>query len=413
MEQVDERIFRLAIAIGIGFLVGLQREWISGKPIGLRSFALIATLGGATGMLEPQLGVWPIAVGLAGLAFGLFLHAEEVGKVKGTHGVTTEIAALVVFILAAAATLGYITEAVVLGGLVTLLLHWKQPLHALVSKIGKEDFQAISRFVLVALVVLPILPNQTYGWFEILNPFQIWLMAVLIVAINLSGYIVLRIAGNRTGAAMAGILGGLISSTATTASYAGKSKKNTKLVPLAAIVICVASTLVYARIMLEIAVVAPGLLAVSLPPLLAFSVCMIILVGIMVFLVPTGEVDNPDHGNPAQLKVALVFAAIYGLIIFTVAAVKELLGIEWIYLVGALSGLTDVDALTLSISQLFQAGELDANTSWRVIFIASLANLVFKMGVVAMLGNARLKKWISISFGVAVTVGILLLLVWP
>lgn len=212
---------------------------------------------------------------------------------------------------------------------------------------------------------------------------------------------------------MAGALGGLISSTATTVSYAGTTKENNTLDAVAAIVICVASTMVYGRILLEISVVAPGLLAYTFWPLISFSVFMVIVVAIIVSRVPAEQIETPETDNPAQLKVALTFAALYAVVIFAVAAVKELFGDQWIYLVSALSGLTDVDALTLSVSQLFQAGTLDGGTGGRAIFIASLSNLIFKWGVVLTLGNRRLKKWISIAFGSAVVVGLFILVIWP
>jgi uncharacterized membrane protein (DUF4010 family) len=413
LEQIDEHILRLAIAIGIGFLVGLQREWVTGKRVGLRSFVLIATLGGVCGLLVPELGPWLPAAALVALAFGLFLHAKSIEDAVGPHGMTTEIAALVVFVLGTSVVLGYVTEGVVLGGFITILLHWKQPLQSLVRKIGANDFAAIARFLVVALVVLPVLPNQAYGYFSVLNPYQIWLMVVLVVAINLAGYIVLRIIGSRSGATVAGALGGLISSTATTVSYAGKTKENANLDAVAAIVICVASTMVYGRILLEISIVAPGLLAYTLWPLVSFTVFMIIAVTVLVTRVPAEQVETPETDNPAQLKVAFTFAALYAAVIFAVAAVKELLGDQWIFLVSALSGLTDVDALTLSVSQLFQAGSLDGVTGGRAIFVASLSNLIFKWGVVLTLGNRRLKTWISAAFGSAIVVGLIILVTWP
>jgi len=413
LDQIDERFLRLAIAIGIGFLVGLQREWATGKSVGLRSFVLIATLGGISGVLVPDLGPWPPVAALVALAFGLFFHGKSIEDAKGPHGITTELAALVVFVLGVSVVLGYVTEGVVLGGFVTILLHWKQPLQALVHKIGANDFAAIARFLIVALVVLPVLPNKTYGFLSVLNPFQIWLMVVLVVTINLAGYIVLRVVGSRSGATVAGALGGLISSTATTVSYAGKTKENDGLDAIAAIVICVASSIVYGRVLLEISVVAPGLLSYTFWPLILFSIFMIIVAAIIISRVSSEQIETPETDNPAQLKVALMFAALYAVVIFAVAAVKELFGDQWIYLVSALSGLTDVDALTLSVSQLFQAGTLDGGTGGRAIFIASLSNLVFKWGVVLTLGNRRLKKWISFAFGSAVIVGLIIIIIWP
>ena len=193
MEFIDPRMLGLAIAIGLGLLVGLQREWVAGKPIGLRSFALITTIGGLIGLFTMEYGAWILASGLIAVTIAIYSHAYFLSRQGSIGGMTTELAAMTMFLVGVLATSGYTAGAVVLGGVVTLLLHWKAPLHTWVERIGEREFQAIARFVLISLVVLPILPNNAYGPYSVLNPWQIWLMVVLIVSINLAAYVLLKV----------------------------------------------------------------------------------------------------------------------------------------------------------------------------------------------------------------------------
>ena len=156
----------------------------------------------------------------------IYGHAFLVQKSAPVTGMTTELAALAMFLVGALATSGYMEVAVVTTGAVTLLLHWKTPMHSLVVRVGEADFEAIVRFVLITLVILPILPDATYGPYAVLNPRQMWLMVVLIVAINLVGYVSLKFARGRGGALLSGTLGGLISSTATTVSFVATAPRN-------------------------------------------------------------------------------------------------------------------------------------------------------------------------------------------
>lgn len=191
---IDERLIGLGIALGIGLLIGLQREWAEEKPVGIRSFALIALAGALAALLLNKLGGWPVAAGLVALGLILAKHHE-----RGENGgVTSLIAALVVFLLGAAAGAGFWLHSAVIGGVV-MLLHGKQPMHDWVERLGQDDFRVIGRFILITLVILPILPDRTYGPYDVFNPFKTWLLVTLIVSINLVGFISLRAGGTRAG----------------------------------------------------------------------------------------------------------------------------------------------------------------------------------------------------------------------
>lgn len=404
---------QLTIALGLGLLVGLQREWVEEKPLGLRSFALITLIGALIGLYAEDGGPWIVAAGLLVVALAIFVHSILLAREKEVAGMTTELAGIAMYMVGAMTTTGYPVTAVVLTGVVTLLLHWKAPLHALTHRIEPEEFQAVARFVLVTLVVLPILPNRTFGPYDVLNPFQIWLMVVLIVGLNMAGYLALRFTRGRGGALLGGVLGGLVSSTATTVSYSTRSRADRAMAPVAAVVILIASALVYVRVLLEILAVAPTLLGWLIWPVLAYLGLFAVVVGTLILRFKKTDGEEIKTGNPAELSTALVFAAIYSVVVFASAAVSERYGEAMLYPVAVLSGLTDVDAITLSIGNLFHASRISADTAWRVIFIASVANLLFKAGVVAVIGGAALRRRLLPVMAALTAVGVLCPAFWP
>lgn len=398
--------------MALGLLVGLQREWVAQKRIGLRSFALISTIGGLVGLFATEYGGWVLASGLLVITIAVFIHTYLVSARSDVSGMTTELAAIAMFLIGALVTSGHMVVAVVLAGLVTLLLHWKTPMHKWVKRIGNVEFEAIGRFVLITLVVLPILPNETYGPYAVLNPWQIWLMVVLIVAINLFGYISFKIASGKSGALVSGIVGGLVSSTATTVSFSKRTRETESMAPAAAIVVLIASALVYVRIIIETAVAAPDLLADLLGPVVTFMAIFIATVAILLLRLHPGEPQAEDASNPAEIKTALSFAFLYAVILFISAFVNENFGESMLYPVAILSGLTDIDAITLSVCRLFAESRIDGDIAWRVIFVASLSNLVFKMGVVALFGGRQLRRRVVPIVACLTLIGCVGLMLW-
>lgn len=285
---------------------------------------------------------------------------------------------------------------------------------------GGSDMTAIMQFALVTLVVLPVLPDRVYGPYDVLNPRQIWWMVVLIVSINLAGYVVAKLFGTRSGALIGGVLGGLVSSTATTVSYARRTRETTagaKEAPaqaaLAAVVIVVASTVSFARVLVEIAVIAPSQLAAMAAPLGAMMACVLVL-SVAAWLLGHRDTSRPlpERANPAELKPALVFGALYALVILAVAFAKSRFGAAGLYPVAVVSGMTDMDAITLSTSNLAAQGRFEAQTAWRVILLAALANLAFKGACACVLGSSALRTRIVILFGLALAGGAGILLLW-
>jgi uncharacterized membrane protein (DUF4010 family) len=422
IEQVlSESFLQLAVALGLGLLVGLQRERTAREVAGIRTFALITVFGTLSAQLASALGGWVVAAGFVATA-GLLAAAnlvwarthEKNGR-EAEPGQTTEFAALVMFAAGALVVLGPISVPVVLGGAVAVLLHLKESLHGMAGRIGERDFRAIMQFVLISLVILPVLPDRELGPYGVLNPFEVWLMVVLIVGLSLAGYVAYKLLGRDAGTALAGALGGLISSTATTASYARRSRggEQERGAFLPALVVMIASTVVYARVLVEVAAVAAFRFRDLAPPLAAM-LGWAALVAAAGWWFGRGDASElPEQENPAELKGALLFGLLYAAVLLAVAWARDRFGTAGLYAVAVISGLTDVDAITLSTSRLVAGGAVEAATGWRAILLASLSNLAFKAGIVAALGTRRMLAWIGLLFGATVLGGAAILAFWP
>jgi uncharacterized membrane protein (DUF4010 family) len=408
-----ETLERLSIALGLGLLMGMQRQSVD-KLIGLRTFPIVAICGMLCGILSESYGAWCLAAGAVAVAGLLvmtqFLEERQTGDEAGS---TTEFALLLIFLLGAYLVRGHREIAIVIGGGVTVLLHFKKQLHGIVDRFGEKDLLAIMQLALVSMVILPILPDKNFGPFDVLNPRNIWLMVVFIVAMNLAGYVMYKLWGEKAGTILMGILGGMISSTATTLSFSRKAKTEPRSVPAASLVIMIASTIVFIRIIVEIGVVAPSFLPQMAMPIL-------VLLGILACLCffawiwqKQDKSTMPLQENPSQLKGALVFAALYAFVLLAIATAKHFFGTSGLYIISFLSGLTDIDAITLSTSRMVGTNSLDPKQGWRLIMIAALANLIFKTGIVAGSGNRDLLKRIGILFGIAIIGGIAIIFLWP
>ncbi len=404
----------LAVSLMLGLLVGLQRERTESSVAGIRTFPLIAMFGTVCAWLAAEHGGWVLAAGLVAVA-ALFAVGNLIRSKGGDTdaGQTTEIAAVLLYGVGAYVVVGEMAVAVALGGAIALLLHYKAPLHAFVAGIEEGDVKAIMQFALVTLVILPVLPNRVFGPYEVLNPFNIWLMVVLIVGISLAGYVAYTVFGARAGAVLGGTLGGLVSSTATTVSYARRSADSPTTAGLAALVIMIAAATVFLRVLVEIAAVARQRFVDIAPPLVAMLVACL-LIGLLAWRRTRGaDPQLPHRGNPADMKLALVFGGLYALILLAVAAAKEEFGAAGLYTVAVLSGLADMDAITLSTARLADQGRLDTDTGWRIILVASMSNLVFKAGLVAAFGSRELLREILLLFGGALLAGGAILWLWP
>lgn len=405
---------KLALALGLGLLVGLQREWTAPHVAGIRTFALITVFGTVIGLSFNTLGGWIVGAGI--LALTAMIVVVNIMKFTGSEeqsGLTTQVAALLMYVVGVAIAIDQMALGVMVGGGVAVLLQWKQPLHGFVERIGEKDVRAIFQLVLIGLVVLPVLPDQDYGPYRVINLYEIWLMVVLICGISVGSYLAYKFLGARAGTVLGGILGGLISSTATTVSYSRRSRKLPDAAGLASLVIMISSTVVFGRVIVEVAIVAPTILPQLVPPLAVMMVLMMLISAAMYLFVRKDKPEALLEEDPSDLKSALLFGILYAVVLFAVAVAEEHFGDEALYGVAALSGLTDMDAITLSTAQMIKAERLAIDTGWRMILVGAMSNLFFKACAAAFLGNRQLLTRIVFVFGIAFVGGVLLLTFWP
>jgi uncharacterized membrane protein (DUF4010 family) len=410
----ETAFLQLGMALLLGLLVGLQRERAEPAMAGIRTFPLITMLGTVCALLGLRYGGWIVGAGLLAVA-ALFVIGNFARLKAGDidPGLTTEMAALLMFGVGAYLVVGPLPAAVAVGGLVAVLLQLKKPMHRFVAAIGEADITAIMRFALITLVILPVLPNRVYGPFDVLNPFKIWLMVVLIVGISLCGYVAYKLFGPKAGTLLGGLIGGLISSTATTVSIARRARGAAASAELAAVVVMIASTTVFIRVLIEIGAVAGGKFVALAPPLAAMFCACALISGGALYLLRSRPAELPVHGNPAELGAALSFGALYAVVILAVAAAKTHFGAAGLFVVAILSGMTDMDAITLSTAQLVADGRLDPANGWRAILAASMSNLLFKGVMAGVLGGRALFGRVAALFGLALLAGAAILFFWP
>jgi uncharacterized membrane protein (DUF4010 family) len=410
---------QLAVATALGLLVGLQRQHAAAPLAGLRTFPLVAALGAVAAILDRTLEAhgWVVGAALVGIvavaAVGSWINAKYE---QNGGGITTEVAILLMYVVGAFVVLGDRNVAIAVGVGMAILLQFKGELHGIAARLGDHDLRAIMQFVLIAFIVLPLLPNAGYGPFAALNPYEIWLMVVLIVGISLGAYILYKFFGQSAGVVLGGVLGGAISSTATTISYARRTATGPNGARPAALAIVIASTIVYARVLIEISVVARDFFPKAMPPI-AIAAGSGVLAALLLWLTVRREKEEmPEQTNPTELRSAVVFALMYAGVTLALAAAQhysEYLGVRGYYGIALLSGLTDMDAITLSTARLVHVGELDPAIGWRMIILGSVSNLIFKLLLVAVIGHRRLLMYAAVLFAIPIAVSVGLLVFWP
>ncbi|BCB27541.1 hypothetical protein SKTS_24270 [Sulfurimicrobium lacus] len=400
-------------SLAIGLLIGLERERNPSAKAGLRTFALVALAGTLAAMLsQVTQSPWVLALGLftVGLVIvGAYFAPRSPDEDPGT---TTSAALLVCYLLGAMVWFGAQTPALMLAIVVAILLYFKPELRGWSQNLSRRDLISIFQFAVLTFIILPILPDHNYGPYNTLNPHQTWLMVVLISGLSLAGYVALRIVGQRYGAPILGLLGGLVSSTATSMVYA-RHGKNQDMLQLAVVVILIANLVVFVRLAAEGLAVSPKSLPFLLPVLASGLVFGLLGTALLWHkLAKSAELlPIPEITNPTEIRTALGFGLLYALVLFFSAWLSELGGSKGLYTVAVISGLTDVDAITLSSLRLFELGKLQASQAVIAITLGFLSNLGFKFGLIAMIGGAPLAKRCAIGFA-AMGLGMGVGLIW-
>ncbi|BBM73604.1 MgtC/SapB family protein [Rhodothermus marinus] len=413
---------RLGVALAIGLMVGLQREFAhrqeqnarAGLFAGARTFTLISLLGATSGLAADLLQA-PFVVLLTLAAVGALLTvAHYIGAQRGDIGLTTEMAGLLTFLIGLLCYLDRLVLAAALGVGLTWLLTLKPQTRLLAERISREDVYATLKFGLITVVLLPLLPDRSYGPppFDVLVPREIWLMVVFISAISFLGYVLTQVLGARRGLGLTGLLGGLASSTALTLSMARRSHDWPRLTPTVAASILLAWAAMVVRLALILAVLSPALLEATALPLGA-SLLLGAAYGVFLYRhrLPRPSDAEAPLKNPFELKPALLFGLLYALILLLANTARLYLGASGVYASSLIGGAADSDAVVLSVAQLTRTGTgLPLEIAARSVILATVANTVVKAGLVWTLGAPDLRRPILIGL-LAYTLPALLL-VW-
>lgn len=401
-----------ALSIAIGLLMGLERERRPSAGAGLRTFALVALLGSLAALLaERGAGPWILVVGFAAVA-AMIIAAHLRQPDPEDPGTTSVVALLVCYCLGALVWFGYPRIAVMLGIASTVLLYLKTELRGIASRLTPADYASMLQFGVLSLVILPVLPNRDFGPYHAFNPYQIWLMVVLIAGMSLAGYAALRLVGPRSGAPLIGLFGGLVSSTATTLVFARDARRNPGMTTTATVVILLANVIMMLRVAGIVGVLAPGLLPGTLITLAGGLVPATAVAAYGWAKLRRAESSPmPQVRNPTELRAALGFGLMYGIVLFLSAWLSDIAGETGIYGVALVSGLTDVDAITLSSLRLFAMTQLAGETAITAIGLAVVANLVFKFGLSAAIAGGGLARGVLPGMVMA-AIGIGVSMVW-
>ncbi len=396
MEQPCSAAIELLVALAIGLLIGIERGWSDrgeddGMRIaGLRTFCLIGLLGGVVTLLARELGPWlVVATLLAVAALIITAHILDVRK-NADVGTTTAFTMLLTFVLAVWAVQGQPVPAMAVTVIVMSLLGHKPVLHAWLRKITPQDFFAGVKLLVISLVLLPLLPNKGYGPWEALNPYWTWWMVVLISGLSFLGYLIIKIAGERLGTVVTAIAGGLASSTAVTLTLARFARQRKSKIMFSGGVL-LASSIMFPRVMIEVFVVHPSLAHPLWLPLATMVTGLLCGLCWIWWRNPAGSGDDNraiELKNPLQLGMALQFGFLLAVILLLSEAMKEWFGDQGIYALAVLSGLMDVDAITLTLARSAKHG-LPGEVAAMGIVLACATNTLVKGMMFALVAGFR------------------------
>lgn len=385
MTDVYDLSLKLATALAIGLLIGSERGWYDrdkrdgSRVAGIRTFSLIGLLGGVAALIEPQQPPWLLAAALLAVTvLVVAAHLQDVRKDQDV-GVTTAFAMLLCFVLAAWACRGRPLPAIGLTVVVMALLSSKPLLHRWLGRVQPQEFFSTIKLLVISLVLLPLLPNKGYGPWQALNPYWIWWMVVLISSLSFAGYLAVRLLGQKKGILLTAVAGALVSSTAVTLSLARQARLQQRYRLLAAAAL-LASAIMCVRVLVEVAVVHSALLR-QLWPLLLSLMAGLLAGALWLWLRPDNGAAESSAGlelkNPLQLAMALQFGLLLALVLVLAKAMNAWFGQQGLYALALISGLVDVDAISLSLARSARQG-LPAEAASLAIVLACVSNTLVK-----------------------------------
>ncbi len=396
-NMMDLQLFQqLGASLVLATLIGLEREQVNQKYnckafAGIRTYALIGLLGALSYILS-EYSIWLMVLVGAGIVGLLLIYYFLAAAREKMMGATSEVAVLIVYIVGVLCAMDRFVLATVVALLTFTVLHFKDPLHKMAKHLKRKEVLSTVQFIVIAFVILPILPNVNYGPYEFFNPYIIWLMVVFISGISFVSYILIKVLGAKRGIGITGFLAGLVSSTALTMTFSGQSKKNKKIVDPYVVAVVVASSAMFFRILIEVLVLNPDLFKTLSIPMLSMGFTG--LLSILYFWFKKEKIPQNVQRSPLKLKSpfslgpALKFGLFFALILFLVKFSDDVMGEKGIYLTSLVSGIVDVDAITLSMAKAAKDG-LSHISAITAITIAAITNTIVKGGIFFVFGNRR------------------------
>lgn len=407
---------RMLVTVGIGFVIGLEREHASfskGEEVfaGLRTFVLVALLGFLSGTLATIFSFWIIIAGFLGLSI-LVSISYGISANRGQLGGTTEIAALLVYLLGALTLVGYVEFCLALTVVIVLFLSLKVKFQSLIGRITQSELFAFIQFVIVVLLIFPFLPDRDFGPYQIINPKEIGWVIVLTSGVGFFGYMLMKFIGSNRGILLTGIVGGLVSSTVVSWVFSKKSKTAPEFSASCTVAIMAASTIMVIRVFVWIVIFNSSLIHNLLLPLLTIFAAAL---GVTLYYYKKQGPSNDKPadlplGEPLNLREAIFFGILYTAILLVVSYASDQFGHKGIYLSSALAGLTDIDAITISVAKI--AGDsMNIITAQNAIILATLSNTIIKLGISLWAGSGALRKQVLLGYGLMFLAGLIGLLI--
>ncbi|MBI1851168.1 MAG: MgtC/SapB family protein [Planctomycetes bacterium] len=397
---------QVVVAALLGLFVGLERERSKEyradesaavteerRFAGIRTFSIVSVTGYAAALLSAEIQASVFVVGLA-IVGGLAAISHFVAGERHP-GTTTEVAFVLTYLLGGLVHAEQLLLASVLALLLTAMLASKPALHHFAHSVTRDDIQSALKFGAITLVILPLLPDRTFDPLQAVNPRNVWLMVVLVSGIGFAGYILVKLFGSRAGTGLIGILGGLVSSTATTLTFSQRSRDTQGMARGFAMAILLSCTVMYPRVVALAAVTNRSFGAALALPLGVIMVLVLIVTGVAYVRTQRNGADSgaqPTFRNPFELMPAIRFALVFAVILVVVKLAQRNLGTSGLYVVSFASGLVEMDAVTLSIARLDAQGGVDRSTAVAAVVLACLANCLVKAAIVWLMGVTSLRR---------------------
>ncbi len=408
---------RFGLALVIGLLIGIQRQYSfddadegGGLFAGVRTFGLIALIGATAAFVADLLDSQAPFIVLVAIVGAFLTVTYFVDAWRGDVGLTTEMAALLVLLAGALAYTGQMAIASGIGVATAVLLSLKFEMRRFVTALTPDDVAATLKLAFISVIILPVLPNQTYDVpspFNVLNPFKIWLLVVLISGISFVGYVLTKLVGAERGIALTGLLGGLASSTAVTLSFTERSQGNEDLARPFALAVMLAWTVMFGRVVIAVAAVNQELASELWVPMGA-AMAVGALYCVILYLQYRQRTTSSEVqlSNPFELGPAIKFGLLFATVLLVAKLAQDLFSTAGIYIAAVVSGLADADAIALSMAQLQADGSIELSTATRASVIAAVANTFAKGGIVLAGGAIALRNALFPGFVAMMVVGV-------